>query len=152
MTTATPSMGGRPQTAARAERAERAEVTGWTGWIAFAGAMLVVLGSLAIMQGLVAVVNDDWVVWTNAGALLVDITVWGWVHMAIGALVILTGVGLFTGNMAARVVGVALAGLSILVNFAFLPAYPLWGIAIIALDVIVIYALVAHGEEMRDWS
>ena len=67
-------------------------------------------------------------------------------------LVALAGVALFSGRMWARVVGVALALLSILANFAFMPAYPLWAITLIFVDTFVIYALVVHGREMRRLS
>jgi hypothetical protein len=150
MTTAQPSATGGPsQTATRAERVERAEVTGWTGWIAFAGSLMIVLGGLAIIQGLVAILNDNWVVWTNTQALLIDLTAWGWVHLVVGAIIVLAGVGVFTGNVLARAIGVFLACVSIAINFAFIPAFPLWALTIIALDVLVVWALLMHGEEMR---
>lgn len=128
----------------------RTERTGWTGWVAFAGIMMIAGGALGALQGLVAVVNDSWVVWTNTGALAVDLTQWGWIHLAIGVVVALAGVGVLMGNVAARAVGVAVAGISLIANFLFLPAYPLWAITIMAVDVLVIWALVVHGGEMRE--
>jgi hypothetical protein len=128
----------------------RTERTGWTGWVAFAGVMMVLGGALAIFQGIVAVANDTWVVWTNTANVVVDLTQWGWIHMAIGVVAVLAGIGVFTGNLAARAVGVVIAGISLLANFLFLPAYPIWALSIMAVDVLVIWALVVHGGEMRD--
>ena len=128
----------------------RTERTGWTGWIAFAGVMMVLGGALAIFQGIVAIANDTWVVWTNTANVVVDLTQWGWIHLAIGVVAVLAGVGVFTGNVAARMVGVVVAGISLLANFLFLPAYPIWALSIMAVDVLVIWALVVHGGEMRD--
>jgi hypothetical protein len=123
--------------------------TGWTGWIAFAGVMMIVSGILNALYGLVAAVNDDWVVWTNRASLYLDLSQWGWVHLIVGLVMVLAGIGVFSGNILARTVGVILATLSLVANFFFLPAYPLWAIVVIAIDVLVIWALTAHGSEMR---
>jgi hypothetical protein len=123
--------------------------TGWTGWIAFAGVMMVIAGSLNALYGLVAVVNDEWVVWTNRSSLYLDISQWGWVHLVIGLVVLFSGIGVFSGNVLARTVGVIAVTISLIANFFFIPAYPLWAIAVVVIDVLVIWALTAHGSEMR---
>jgi hypothetical protein len=125
------------------------ERTGWTGWIAFAGVMMVITGGLNAFYGLVALVNDEWVVWTNRAALTLDISQWGWVHLIVGLAVLLSGIGVFSGNVLARTVGVIAAGVSLIANFVFIPAYPLWAIVVVTIDVLVIWALTAHGSEMR---
>jgi hypothetical protein len=71
------------------------------------------------------------------------------VHLLTGVLVLAAGIGVFSGNVLARTVGVVIAGISLLANFFFLPAYPLWAIVVITIDVLVIYSLTAHGSEMR---
>jgi hypothetical protein len=101
------------------------------------------------IQGLIAIVNDEWVVWGNRGDLYIDLTAWGWVHLIVGTVVFLAGIGLLSGNVLARTVAVLLAGVAILVNFVFIPAYPVWALTIIAINVFVIYALTAHGGELR---
>lgn len=125
------------------------ETTGWTGWIAFAGIMMLIGGSLAFFQGLVAAINDEWVVWGARADLYLDLSAWGWVHMIIGAIVFLAGVGVFSGNVLARTVGVIVASISLIANFLWLPAYPIWAIIVITIDALVIWALTAHGGEMR---
>jgi hypothetical protein len=124
-------------------------VTGWTGWITFAGVMMVIGGGLNLFYGIVAAVNDDWVVWTNRGSVLLDVSEWGWVHIILGAIVLLAGIGVFSGNILARTVGVIVAAVSLIVNFFFIPAYPLWALTVIVIDTLVIWALTAHGREMR---
>jgi uncharacterized membrane protein len=128
---------------------EPVETTGWIGWGIFAATMMIIGGSLNAFYGLVAVVNDDWVVWTNRNAAYLDLTSWGWVHIIAGALVVLAGFGVLNGNVLARTVGVVLAGLSLIANFLFIPVYPLWSLTVIAIDVLVIWALTAHGRELR---
>ena len=74
----------------------------------------------------------------------------GWIHLIGGIIVFLAGLGLFTGNILARIVAVVVAGMSLIANFLFIPAYPLWALTVITLDVLVIFAILAHGREMAD--
>ncbi|HEY8523831.1 MAG TPA: hypothetical protein VIL48_02635 [Acidimicrobiales bacterium] len=126
----------------------REDRSGWSGWIVFAAVMMIIVGALNAIHGLVAVVNDQWVVWTNEGDLYLDLSTWGWVHLVLGIVVVLAGFGLFTGNILARALAVTLAGLSIIANFLYMPAYPVWALTIIAIDAFVIYALTAHGRAL----
>jgi hypothetical protein len=124
--------------------------TGWLAWLSFAGVMLAIVGVLQAMQGLAALFNDDFYAVHKSGLVIhLDYTVWGWAHLLLGAIAILTGAGILAGNIVARVVGVVLAMVSAVVNLLFLPAYPLWSALVIAFDVLVIYALTAHGGEMK---
>ena len=126
------------------------ERSGWTGWITFAAIMMIIAGSLNALYGFIAVVNDEWVVWGNRGNLYLDISEWGWVHLVIGLIVLVAGIGLFSGRMIARIIAIIVAGSSLIANFFFIPAYPLWAIAVVVIDVLVIWALTAHGSEMRN--
>ena len=125
------------------------ERTGWTGWIYFAGTMLLIGGTLSIIYGFVALFNDNWVVFGNTNAVFLDLTGWGWVHVIIGALIVLSGFGVFTGNVLARTVGVIVAAVNMIANFLWLPVYPFWAIIIIVIDALVIWALMVHGGELR---
>jgi hypothetical protein len=127
------------------------ERTGWTGWISFAGVMLILAGSLGLIFGIIAAVNDKWVVFGNRGAVSLDISTWGWIHIIVGAIVLLAGFGVFTGNILARIIGVLVALASLILNFLWLPVYPVWSVIIITIDVLVIWALTAHGSEMRTY-
>ena len=125
--------------------------TGWTGWVVFAAFMMIMLGSFQAIEGLVAIFKDDFYHVRPSGLVIsVDYSAWGWVHLLLGALIVLAGVGILAGNVLARTVGVILAGLSALLNLAFIEAYPIWSVIIIAIDVLVIYALTVHGRELRD--
>lgn len=125
-------------------------VSGWTGWVAFGGMMLILLGLFHIVQGIVAVADEGYYLVTSSGLVVdVDYTVWGWVHVGLGAVALLAGIGVLTGNAAARILAIVIAGLSALVNLGFVAAYPVWSIVVIALDVLVIYAIVAHGRDLK---
>lgn len=124
--------------------------TGWAGWVVFGGVMLIMVGIFQLIQGLVALVDDGYYLVRSDGLVVnVDFTTWGWVHIVIGAVAGLAGVGLLAGNMMARIVGVVIAVVSAVANLAFISAYPIWSTIMIALDVIVIYAIVVHGRELK---
>jgi hypothetical protein len=127
------------------------EPTGWTGWIAFASVMMIIGGGLQAFYGLVALLNDTWVGWNaeTSNAVLVDLTAWGWAHLIIGAILVLAGIGVLTGNILARTIGVIVAGIALAANFFTIPVYPLWSISVMVIAVLVIWALTAHGREMR---
>jgi hypothetical protein len=124
--------------------------TGWVGWIYFASVLMILAGTLNAIHGIIAVVNDEWVVWTNRGDLYLDLTDWGWIHFGVGIALVLAGFGVLTGNVLARAVAVLLACLSVIANFLYIPAFPVWALTVIAIDVFVIYALTAHGGELRE--
>ena len=127
------------------------EPTGWVGWIVFAATLALVVGVFDLIEGIVALFKDSYYLVAPSGLVLnVNYTTWGWTHIAIGAVLIATALGLFAGQTWARVLGVVIAVLSAIVNFAFIPAYPLWAISVIAIDVFIIYALTAHGAEMKE--
>lgn len=125
--------------------------SGWVGWIAFAAIMMITVGSLHAIQGLVALFKDDYYLVSRSGLVVsIDYTAWGWVHLLVGVLVAVAGASLLAGRTWARVVGVLFALVSLVINFAFVAAYPIWSICLITVDILVIYALIVHGREMRD--
>jgi len=125
--------------------------TAWAGWVAFAGVMLIVLGAFQLVQGLVALFDDGFYAVRPDGLIVnVDYNTWGWLHTGIGIIGVLTGIGLLAGNMVARIVGVAVAALSAVTNLVFISAYPVWSMIMIAIDVIIIFAIVVHGRELKD--
>jgi hypothetical protein len=127
--------------------------SGWAGWVVFAGALLLIVACLQFMQGLIALFHDDYYVVTRSGlAVDVDYTAWGVAHLVLGLLAVLVGLGMLAGNIVARVAGVALAVLSAVANMAFLAAYPIWSTIVIAIDIAVIYAITAHGGELKSAS
>jgi hypothetical protein len=112
--------------------------------------MMFLVGAFQVIQGIVAIFDDGYYRVTNSGLVVnIDYTAWGWIHLLLGVLLILSGVGVLAGNLAARAVAVLLAGLSAIANLLFIEAYPLWSIIIIPVDVLVIYAVTVHGREMR---
>jgi hypothetical protein len=113
--------------------------------------MMWLLGFFQAIAGFAAIVNPDYYKTAPQRLLLVgSYTAWGWIHLLLGVLIFAAGIGVMSGNTLARGVGVVLAGLSALSALAFSEAAPVWAIIVIAVDVLVIYALTVHGAAMRD--
>ena len=118
------------------------------GLTVFAGTVMIMVGVFQAIQGVVALFNDTFYVVGQQWTFSFDVTTWGWIHLLVGLLIVLAGFFLFQGAVWARVIGVTIAAISAVLNFMWLPYYPLWGMLIIALDVFVIWALTAHGRDI----
>lgn len=134
----------------RTVRPVEPEPTGWVGWIVFAGVMLALIGVFQGIAGLVALLNDSYYLVPSSNLVVsVDYTAWGWVHLAFGVVALFAAYGVTTGRMWARIFGITVAFLSAIVNLAFIGAYPVMALVVIAIDVFVIYALAVHGSEAK---
>lgn len=122
------------------------------GFTAFAGFMLILVGVFQGIAGLGAILEDKVYVVGQEYVFTFDVTTWGWIHLLLGVLLVAAGIGVFYGSVLARSVGVLLAGLSAIVNFAFLFGWnqPFWSMLIIALDVAIIWALTMHGRDIAE--
>ena len=126
------------------------EVTGWVGWVMFAGVIMLVAGFFNAIEGLVALLRHSYYQVPSTGLVIkTSYATWGWALLISGVIVIAAGFGVMAGRTWARVLGVTLAVLNAVVNMGFVAAYPIWTTITIALDVLVIYALLAHGREAR---
>ncbi|MFD9434773.1 hypothetical protein [Streptomyces sp. NPDC060002] len=117
------------------------------GGVVFGGVLMFVSGVLAVFQGIAAIANDD--VYSRVGSYVyeMNLTGWGWVLLIVGIVAAVTGYGLLSGSEWAgwaRISGIALASLSLILQFLFLPYAPFWAVIQIAIDVFVIWALAAY--------
>lgn len=135
---------------AMASASNNKEVTKWVGWIAFAGFMTLFLGVVHLIAGFVALFKDDVYVATNANLWVLDFTSWGWAHILFGALAIWASSSLMQGKYYGRTFAVVLAMVSAAVNVAFIPVYPIWSIMMVTVAVLVIWATIVHGDELRE--
>jgi hypothetical protein len=125
---------------------------GDSGWAAFAGVIMFVVGSLDALWGLGGILNNNIVVVGGHGAIIADITTWGWIHLILGSLVALTGLGLLMGNPAARWAGVFFVSVNAISQIVWFPAAPLWAFLLIILDVTIIYQLTVRWEAQARWD
>jgi hypothetical protein len=121
-----------------------ADEAGGTGWVLFAGSMLALLGTLNVVQGIAAISNSAFFV-EDARYVFAGLNTWGWVLLATGVTQGLTGLGVFARIGLARWLGVLIATLNAAAQMLMLPAYPLWSMTMFAVNLFVIYGLVAHG-------
>ena len=128
--------------------AHRADPAPWmAGMTTFAGVMLIIAGAFNVIQGLVALFQNEVYVAGREYIFAFDLTAWGWTHLIVGAVVAAAGFAVLSGQVWGRSVGVGIAVLSMLANFLFIPYYPVWSLLIIALDFFVIWALIAYKRD-----
>lgn len=133
--------------AERREYARRVENRQPTGWTVFAGAVMLIVGSLDALYGLAAVLNDEVVIVGGQGVLIADVTTWGWIHLILGSVVAATGLGLFAAAESARWVAVFVVSINAVAQIVWFPAAPLWAFLMIILDVTILYQLTARWDE-----
>lgn len=138
--------GGAPHVQPASSQADVAP-SGWVGWIAFASIMVVVLGIFNIIEGIVGLFRGSYYVVAPNSILVLSLSGWSWMHLIIGVLLICAGLALVTGAMWARIVVVVLAAINAIDQLTFLSVHPVWATIVIALDVLVIWAVVVHGRE-----
>ena len=112
--------------------------------------LLITVGVLELLQGLSAIAKDEVLVTGIDYTYQFDLSAWGWTHLVLGVIVTAVGIALFTGAGWARTAALVTCAVSILVNFLWLPYYPMWAITIIALNAVVIWAVSTwHPENTR---
>jgi hypothetical protein len=131
-------------------RPTRQDPSAWAmSGVLFAASMLMLIGCFQVIAGLVAIFDDEFYVVARNYTFNLDTSAWGWLHLLLGLLLLVTAFGLFTLRSWAIITAIALASLSAIANFFFIPYYPFWSILVIALDVWVIWALTRPGTIER---
>lgn len=116
----------------------------YSGWVIFAAIMLFVVGALNVIYGIAAIGDSKFFV-QDQKFILSNLNTWGWVTLIIGALQLLAGFSLWSGNLYGRVMAILFASLSALAALLSIPAYPFWSLAIFAIDIIIIYQVSLYG-------
>ena len=125
--------------------------SGWAvGFTAFAAIMMALIGFFQASMGIVAIFNQDFYVTTPNYVFAFDVGTWGWIHLILGVLVLAAGLSLLAGATWARAVGVVLAAFSAIEAFVFIPYQPFWSIIVIAVCVMVIWALTTQTADVTD--
>jgi len=116
------------------------------GWVLFAAVIMVLVGAASAFQGLIAILDPTSVTTGDGTTIILDVSTWGWVHLVIGAFIVLAGLGVMAVRTWARIVGIVLAGINLLAQLASADAHPFWSMVVIVLDVVVIYALAVYYD------
>ncbi|WP_285115446.1 hypothetical protein [Leifsonia sp. fls2-241-R2A-40a] len=127
------------------------ERTGWVGWIYFAGILLLLGAAIDIFYGIMAIVgpNTAYFVGPQGRAASFDVAGWGWWSLIVGLVMVVLAFFLLTGRAWARIVVAIVVAINAVSHVMSLPAQPWWSLVMIALDVLVIYAVTVHGREVR---
>ena len=125
-------------------------VTGWTGWGVFASVLLLIAGIFDLIFGIAAIIGPNTtVVVSDTGLFAVDVAAWGWWHIISGLALVLTSFFLYRGATWARVVAIILVILNAVGQLTLIDVQPWWSLAILAVDILVLYALTVHGRELK---
>jgi hypothetical protein len=121
------------------------------GWIGFAAIVMLILAGIDVMQGLIALFNDNYYVVSPSGFLVVDLTAWGWALLVYGVILAFVGLGLMAGKGWARWLAIIFVSVNVFAQLGFLgnSQYPIWSLTVLALNIIVLYALTARWSESR---
>lgn len=124
--------------------------TAWVGWVWFAAVMMILVGTFNAIYGLVALFDDTYYAVGPQGLLVFDITQWGWIHLIVGLVAVGTGFALLSGATWARALAVVVASINAIAQLLFLSANPAWALIAITFDMLVIWAVIVHGSELKD--
>lgn len=121
----------------------------WSGWISFAGWLMVIIGSIDAVEGLIAIIRGTYYVVSPQQIIVFDLKTWGWITLVWGIVVALVGVGLLSASSWARWVAIVVASLSFVVQLGFIgsTSHVLWGLSVLALTAVVLYALIVRWDE-----
>lgn len=122
----------------------------WVGWIVLAAVLMCLSGAFNIVTGLIAIFADDVYVKTPSASVALDVTAYGWVHVVWGLVIIGIGLSLTKGYAWARVIAVLVVGINTITQLLELPSYPFYSLLIIVVDLLILWAVIVHGGELRD--
>ena len=120
------------------------------GFTVCAAILMMLIGFFHAISGMTALAGEEVLVVTRNYVFEMSATAWGWIHILAGALMVVSALALFSAKVWARTVGVIVAMVSLIANFAWLPYYPVGAALIIVIDVIVIWALTVHGSDILE--
>ena len=144
------SVGASPQATGRAAGYEDyADQDRGYGWVAFAGVLLLMLGTLNVIEGIAAIGNARFFV-NGQHYIFADLKTWGWIVLCIGVLQLAVGLGVFVKNQLSRWAGVVVLAANAIAQMLMIPAYPFWSLALFTLDILAVYGLVAYGDRIGE--
>ncbi|MFE4799631.1 hypothetical protein ACFRFL_32410 [Streptomyces sp. NPDC056708] len=135
-------------TSGPARSAAQGDINPWAaGGIMFAGVLLLVDGVFGVIKGISGIASDQVYARISNYTFKFDVAAWGWIHLVLGILLGFVGWGILKGAVWARVTGVVLAAISLVINFMWLPYQSIWAIISIAIDTFVIWALCTESSK-----
>ncbi|MET0842446.1 MAG: hypothetical protein ABWY23_01250 [Mycetocola sp.] len=123
----------------------------WEGWVRLAIILLILNGLFNLLQGFFALIGSNTYSAVVDGSLVpLDLTLWGWWNIIVGIVLIAAGIALTGGSLWARVITVIAASLSAITQLLLMPTQPWSALIVFVVDVLIIYAVAAHGRVKSD--
>ncbi|MGI9602059.1 MAG: DUF7144 family membrane protein [Acidimicrobiales bacterium] len=121
-----------------------------SGWVVFAGVITAVAAAANLLYGITLLLKDEWIVIAPRSVIRFDLTTVGIIYLIFGALGVVVAMGIFNGDLWARILGIVGASLNIVAQMAFMSVYPAWSWLVLIIDGLVIYGLTVHGDEIAE--
>lgn len=119
-----------------------------SGWVIFATTVLAVMAVFKVIFGLTLIIDNEWLVFAAGELWYLDTAVWGWITLGVGVLLGFMAWGVASGQTWARILGIIVAGFAAVDAFLIAAYYPVWGLTLLGLAILVIWALAVHGDEV----
>lgn len=129
--------------------AVRQRSSAWAGWVGFAGWLMLILGMIDFFEGLIAVIRGQYYVLTSQQIVVFNVTTWGWITLLWGIVLVCAGYGLLMRATWARWFAIVVASVGLIEQLGFLgsAASSLWALTVVALTIVVLYALIVRWDE-----
>jgi hypothetical protein len=114
--------------------------------VTFAAFMLAIVGGLNVLYGIAATSNSAFF-HDHDAYLFGGLATWGWAWIILGALQLVAVVSIARRHLFGRIVGVATAAANAVLQMLSIAGHPFLSIVLLAIDVMVIYALTRHMGE-----
>jgi hypothetical protein len=121
-----------------------------SGWVVFAGVAILIAASANLLYGITLLLKDDWIVFTPEAIIRFDSTVVGVILLIFAVFQLFVAMGVFNGDLWARILGIVGASLNAIAQMSFMSIYPAWAWLILAVDAVIIYGLTVHGDEVAE--
>jgi uncharacterized membrane protein (DUF2068 family) len=124
----------------------------WAGWVRLGGILMLIIATIDVCQGLIAIIRSEYYVMAPNQIVVFDTTAWGWITLIWGIVVGIAGFGLLSGANWARWFTIIAGSINFIVQLGFVGStqYPLWALTALALNAIVLYAVIVRWDEASD--
>ena len=122
-----------------------------SGWVIFSGLMVAIVAANNLIAGATLLINDEWVLLVPEALVVFDFTTVGVTYLIFAALQVFVAMGIFNGDLWARVLGIVAASFNLIAQFAFMSVYPQWAWVNIVICGLIIYGLAVHGDEVAEF-
>jgi uncharacterized membrane protein (DUF2068 family) len=134
-----------PSAPLSAQQSYPADASRGYGWVLFAGTMLMIVGTLNFVYGIAAISDSKFYV-KDAQFVISNLNTWGWFLVIVGAVQAISALGIWAQAAGARWVGIISAAVNAIIQMLAISAYPFLAISLFAIDILIIYGLLAHGR------